>query len=56
MKIISVLIGIIIFSMAIFKFFLSIGIECDRKFKYIKWLIYCIIEAVIINISIIAML
>ena len=52
MKIISAFVGIIIFSIAMFICFLYIGTECERKFKYIKWIIYCILEMVITIVSI----
>ncbi|CUO65904.1 hypothetical protein [Clostridium paraputrificum] len=52
MKIISAFVGIIIFSVAMFMCFLSTGIEYERKFKYIKWIIYCILEMVITIVSI----
>ena len=52
MKIISAFVGIMIFSIAMFMCFLYIGTECERKFKYIKWIIYCILEMVITIVSI----
>lgn len=52
MKIISAFVGIIIFSIAMFMWFIYIGTECEKKFKYIKWTIYCILEMVITIVSI----
>jgi len=53
MKIISAFVGIIVFSIAMFILFSSIGTNSDGKFKYIKWFIYCISELVIGIVSLI---
>lgn len=56
MKIISIFVGMIIFSIAMFILFSSINKNGDKQFKYIKWILYCILEVIIAIITLIIML